>query len=161
MNQNDLSDSWEDVLEAEPGKVLYEDAAEGCRFLIMRGPASLCAYVGVPESHPLAGYNYDDVPLRVHGGLTFSDKGGGTFPEGWWWYGWDYAHCDDYAVYYDKYPTELSPRERRDKKWTVREVYNDSYWEGWSSFQYLAKLAQKLYEKGVIDRTKEFSRGVK
>ena len=45
-----------------------------------------CGYVTVPEEHPCAGKDYDDVGVNVHGGLTFSN--GAKF-------GFDCAHWDD------------------------------------------------------------------
>jgi hypothetical protein len=57
-------------------------------------------YVRVPESHPSFGKSYDDVDIRVHGGLTY---GGDHFPsytnketeKGYWWYGFDCGHAWD------------------------------------------------------------------
>jgi hypothetical protein len=34
----------------------------------------LCGYVGVPGGHPFHGKGYDDLPVVVHGGLTFADR---------------------------------------------------------------------------------------
>jgi len=82
--------------------VFVDRHEDGYRFLVMRGPASVVAYLGVPESHPLAGRAYDDLPLDCHGGLTFAGLGGGkrdAFPAGWYWYGWDYAHSGDRSFY--------------------------------------------------------------
>ncbi len=45
-------------------------------------------YVHVPSSHPLAGKHYDDVPVDVHGGLTFSENE----DDGSTWFGWDDCH---------------------------------------------------------------------
>lgn len=45
-----------------------------------------CGYVTVPEGHPFADKDYNDLYLDVHGGLTFSD--GRKF-------GFDCAHWDD------------------------------------------------------------------
>lgn len=46
-------------------------------------------YVRVPSSHPYAGRNEDDVPVRVHGGLTYAetDEDGSTL------FGWDDCHA--------------------------------------------------------------------
>lgn len=89
------------------------------RAIILDGPASICGYVGVPMGHPLAGKNYDDMPLDVHGGLTFASEGGRHWPEGWYWYGWDYAHLGDITTYDLKY--RKNP-ERDAHLWTVEEV---------------------------------------
>ena len=91
--------NWEELKQKEVGAILHDEFDEGLRFIIMRGPASLCAYVGVPLDHPLAGHSYGDLPMEAHGGLTYADKGEGKWPEGFFWYGWDYAHYGDYAFY--------------------------------------------------------------
>lgn len=149
MDSRTLSDNWQDVLDAKSGHIFAEDADEGCRFVILRGPCSVCAYVGIPATHPLAGMNYDQVPLNVHGGLTFSDKGDFLGLAGWWFYGWDYAHCGDFTVYDEKYG------RGDDKKWTPKLVADDSMWSGWYAFQSLARLAQRLYEKGLLAAKQE------
>ncbi len=88
--------TWEDIVAAEGGKIFKDIFDEGVRFIIMKGGSSLCGYVGIPIDHPLAGFDYDDLPIEAHGGLTFSAKGHKHWPEGYWWYGWDYAHSGDY-----------------------------------------------------------------
>ena len=131
-----LSDSWEDVVAAESGKILVDRFEDGFRFLVMRGPSTLCAYFGVSEDHPLAGKAYDDIPIECHGGLTFASGGRDNWPKGWYWYGWDYGHCDDYAIYDDT----LSGL-RNGKKWTVKAVVEDSWWTV-HSFKKLARLVE-------------------
>ena len=62
--------------------------------------AFYCGYVGVPVGHRLHGDPYDQVNVRVHGGLTYADlhkrrlsDAPGT--DGLWWFGFDCAHADD------------------------------------------------------------------
>jgi hypothetical protein len=103
----------------KPGQIL-EDFEQGpVRVMVMRGPSSLCAYVGIPENHPLAGKDYRDLDIRCHGGLTFGCAGGqvenDVYPAGYWWYGWDYAHYGD-AVVYDTF------HNWDEHEWTVEEV---------------------------------------
>lgn len=105
---------WEDLLAMEEGTIIKDWFDEGVRCIIVRGPSSLCAYVGIPSSHPLSGFDYDEVPIRCHDGLTFSGEGDKYRPEGYYWYGWDYGHSEDYAFYYD---TILKKKEGKDKKW--------------------------------------------
>ena len=53
-----------------------------------------CGYVGVPAGHLAYGVAYDDVEVRVHGGLTFA----GTWDDeegDLWWLGFDCAHYGD------------------------------------------------------------------
>lgn len=143
MNTQLANVSWADVVAAESGHVFLDKFEDGLRFIIMRGPASICAYVGVPESHPLAGHSYEDLPVQAHGGLTFSDKGGKSWPEGFWWYGWDYAHSGDFCTYDE---TRTYKTNREEKKWTPSEVEADS-WSAIYDFKHLLKLAESIAAK--------------
>lgn len=92
----DFSDCAKDA-----GGTIYADWMDGdLRCLIMRGPCSLCAYIGVPEGHPFYGKEYDELDIDCHGGLTFASGPYKQWPEGFWWLGWDYAHYKD-TVFYD------------------------------------------------------------
>ena len=54
-------------------------------------------YVRIPEGHEYYGKNYDDIPVNVHGGLTFGDHVFGKdkyFSDGYW-VGFDTAHYGD------------------------------------------------------------------
>lgn len=107
-------------MSKDPTGTIYEDwFDEGVRCLIMRGPSALCAYLGVPIDHPLAGRGYDSIPLDCHGGLTFSRAGEGSYPKGFWWFGWDYGHCDDRSFYDLDRKTNFN---RGGHEWTVDEV---------------------------------------
>jgi len=148
--------SWEQISKAESGTVFLDRFEDGLRFLIMKGGSSLCAYAGIPITHPLAGFGYDDIPVEAHGGLTFSGEGGAknskgvaTWPEGFWWYGWDYAHAGDYCDYYDKlsFGERMNYREN-ETKWLVGMVDNDS-WETLYGFKKLMTLAEKIYNKKI------------
>jgi hypothetical protein len=138
------SEAWAQVVAAEPGHVFYDAIEEGVRILVVRGPASLCAYLGVPKDHPLAGFDYNDLVISVHGGLTYGSTGGKEWPEGFYWYGWDYAHCDDYSTYYDDGRT--SEILRNGHKWTVEEVVKEAKEACWD-FRRLMKLAEKCAMK--------------
>lgn len=57
----------------------------------LMGMEYFCGYVALPEGHPLFGKLYDELDhVRVHGGLTFSQKVGEH-----WVLGFDTAHMDD------------------------------------------------------------------
>ena len=84
--------------ENEPNRVGYVES--GVKALILRNPeiGILCGYIALPLKHPLAGKNYDDIPIQVHGGLTFGDKGDGSrYEKGYYWYGFDCGHFRDFA----------------------------------------------------------------
>ena len=53
-------------------------------------------YVRIVEGHPFYGMNYMDIPVSVHGGLTFSEHI--TNSDNWsdgFWVGFDTAHSGD------------------------------------------------------------------
>lgn len=97
---------WDD----EPDKVQWQDDETGLPCLAVRnGMGAWCGYVGVDESHPMHGKDYDDVDVEVHGGLTFAgtcqpttDESVGIChtpgegePDHVWWLGFDCAHAGD------------------------------------------------------------------
>jgi len=55
-------------------------------------------YVGVPKGHPWFGKGINDIEVRIHGGLTYSeDRLPFRSPDGLWWVGFDTCHAfDDY-----------------------------------------------------------------
>lgn len=152
MEKNPLEMTWEELHEVKPGTILHDEIDEGVRFIIMRGPAALCAYVGVPSAHPAAGLDYNDVPLRCHWGLTFAGEGStpekpNSWPAGWFWYGWDYGHCDD-ASFWDVKERSIAPSLSRGKQWTVKEVKDDS-WSTVYDFQKYVKGIEQVAIKAM------------
>lgn len=85
------------------------------------------AYVKIPKDNWLCTVkNYYDIPVECHGGLTFRDdhlyisdnqKIEGEF------IGWDYAHCGDYAPYYEDLP--CMDLAEKTKKWTTHEILKE------------------------------------
>src|SRR3989344_858909 len=95
--------------------------------IIQHSMGHLCGYVGIPrdQNHLLYGIRYNkciwecsyytsdissclhsgnkphqsqEMLLKVHGGITYSEEGQGDYlPIGYWWFGFDAAHCDDYV----------------------------------------------------------------
>lgn len=97
---------WDD----EPDKAQWIDEETNLDCLVVRNRlGALCGYVGVPPEHPYHGRSYDDLPVEVHGGLTYADRcveGGEEQarvchvpepgrPEDVWWFGFDCAHAWD------------------------------------------------------------------
>lgn len=50
-------------------------------------------YVILPKDHAFHGVGYDDIPVTVHGGLTYAK----TEPNGDWMVGFDTCHSGDTA----------------------------------------------------------------
>ncbi len=127
----------------DPLGFIYEDVKkDGIRYLILRGPGSVNAYLGIPEKHPLAGFNYDDIELSVHGGLTYGQLGKLPYwPEGWFWYGWDYAHAGDLGFYELHYHTERQTHE--ETRWTP-EMVHEEVMETIPQFIRLKQIAEQM-----------------
>ena len=82
--------SFEELAALERGTVVYQCDYGILKGAIMRNP-SLCAYIGVPKWHKLAGEHYSgnmDEIVDVHGGLTFSGESE-IFGNDYWWFGWE------------------------------------------------------------------------
>lgn len=133
--------TFEEVVSAEVGFTFLDEFEDGIRFAILRGPTAICAYLGISPSHPLAGWDYDDLPISAHGGLTYA----GTKVHGdgeTYWYGWDYSHSGDRSTY--DYITEARrAMGENETAWTPAMVYEDS-WEARWEFKRLVGLAEKI-----------------
>jgi hypothetical protein len=68
-----------------------------------------------------------------------------SWPKGYWFYGWDYAHAGDYCDYYDKPPLNYR-HHSDDKKWLVGDVEKDS-WGTLYDLKKLMTLAEKIKSK--------------
>jgi len=117
--------------DTEPDKVQWVDTTTGLDCLLVRNRrGTLCGHVGVGPGHPWHGAKYGyghsigpkvdadcerycdhnpDALVKVHGGLTYSDRGQPSDnpaegichvpepgrPEDVWWFGFDCAHAGD------------------------------------------------------------------
>lgn len=113
----------------------HTDPETGGRYLVVRGFLSFCVYVGVPASHPFAGMQ--DLRLSRRQNYERWGEAGTLWPEGYYWWGWDYAgvgsvlEADVFIP--DDLPAELKNMLHRMmnrpkvagmpvKKWTLGEV---------------------------------------
>ena len=136
-------------LRTEPtGHVFKDWVDEGVRCLVVQGPHSVNAYVGIPTTHPLANHSYDDIPVDVHGGFTYSQEGDGYFPVGYWWYGWDYAHAGDESTSDDPQTAEIM-RCVSGHLWTADEVVSEVYGMLYE-FHQLQRLAERIATKPLF-----------
>lgn len=146
MNANPIEVTFEEAAAHKEYTVYADYFDEGLRVVIMRGPASVNCYLGVPMAHPLAGKPYDDIPIECHGGLTYAAPGNdkiGLDPA-FYWYGYDYSHCDDLSFYELKTGTN---RERylirTGKAWTPEMVRSDA-WSAAYGMRKLMRLAESI-----------------
>lgn len=128
------------AMERKDAPPYVDFQTEGMRCLVRRGGASFTAYLGVPDSHPLAGFDYEALPLEVHGGLTFA----GRFKDvpGWYFYGWDFAHLGDRSFYDVRYGDDAE-----EHAWEVAEVEQNARETLWD-FKKLARLAEEVKNRG-------------
>lgn len=108
--------------ETEPDRVDFSHCGLQC-MVHRNGAGAWCGYVAVPRSHPAFGHPYDDFSVRVHGGLTYSDKCQGHIchlgPRKWW-IGFDCAHA------FDLMPAMVAFREDNHYiAWERHEIYRD------------------------------------
>lgn len=91
----------------------------GYDYMIISYGTHPCAYVAIPENHPLYEQDFNDIPdFGAHFGLTFADRldvFGNRFC-----IGWDYIHAGDYAGCFEG--IELLANER---KWTTAEILEE------------------------------------
>ena len=88
------------LLETFPKEHLLEKESyyNGFKYVVMNLGNYLCGYVAIPEGHPLAGVNYNDIDdIHCHGGLTYSEDFLTDYSndEGYWWIGFDCNHGGD------------------------------------------------------------------
>lgn len=73
LSRRGITEPVPDPWDNEPDKVQWIDPATDLDCLAVRNPiGAWCGYVGVPNDHPYYGQPYDDIPVSVHGGLTFA-----------------------------------------------------------------------------------------
>lgn len=143
MGHTFINMTFEQLRDDVPAGSIVHDSVEehGIWFVIVRGPGCLCAYLGVPKSHPVACTDGEEAPIEAHWGLTFS----GTqhcalnpLSEDTYWYGWDYGHCDD-ATFHYTFPYTHG--------WTVEEVIADSQRSIQSLVEWMVEAEQQQKAK--------------
>ena len=115
---------------------------------VLRGPSSFCAYLGIPINHPLAGFDYDDIPLSCHWGLTYGGTDLSGLTKNKYRYGWDYGHCDDVSTYDIELP--ILTRKPGAKNWTVGEIVQEID-DVLYDFKRLVKIAELIGIKAGVE----------
>lgn len=83
--------------------VLATGSLRDYKYYVLNQGTHPTAYVELPEWHPFFGNHYDDIPVEVHGGLTYSSHHLPTIAddeEGRFFIGWDYSHYGDFTGFY-------------------------------------------------------------
>ncbi len=113
----------------EPDRVDFQHAGLAC--LLHRNTfGAWCGYVGVPPGHPWHGKSYDDVDVRVHGGLTYANGCAEHLchvpapgePDALHWFGFDCNHAFDYAPGLGLEGIRRDGQVYRDVNWVRRET---------------------------------------
>lgn len=144
-------------LPVHPYKVEREWKYKGlsCAVVQAREAGNRCGYVRVPPGHPAYQQDYNDVPVEVHGRLTFANLEPCTEHEDGqgWWLGFDCAHFDD--AMYDPAATPESisdPESRRSLKIHIEVEgqygyrLNECYWTEAEVVAETERLAEQLAE---------------
>jgi hypothetical protein len=110
--------SFEQLAELPTNKILltWYDGMFKC--IILRGPCSLCTYVGVPIRHDFNKIENIADYIDCHWGVSFLDTSN-FLGDGYMWYGSDYGHSGDCSFYNLKNEFGFPPKG---KMWVLNEV---------------------------------------
>ena len=102
-------------------EALAQDFYKGYEYLVVSYGTHPCAYVIIPEGHPLTKVaDYDDVDVNCHGGCTYLDWGLGDFiSQEHKVIGWDYLHLGDFNGCSSLFSKKWT------KKWTTEEIIGE------------------------------------
>ena len=125
-----LNEPWKN----EPDKLHWVDEATDLDCLIVRNDlGALCGYVGITKGNQYFEKEYNEVPVDVHGGLTYSafcNEGGKIChvplpgrSHRVWWLGFDCGHWGDLIPGMLKYGVNLGDRYR-DIEYVKKECRN-------------------------------------
>ena len=103
---------WQD----EPDYLEWIESGYAC-YAMRNQMGSWCGYIGIPLGHSMYGKYYGDLPLDVHGGLTYSASDGDT-----WWVGFDCAHLSDMCPAPFLFNIDQSDRTYRDLPYVQAEL---------------------------------------
>lgn len=121
--------------------IICDKIMEGHRCIILDLGTHPCAYVGVPSTSKLVGVSSELLPMDCHGGFTYASFGKDYLPEGYYWFGWDYAHAGDFSFI----------SEPEGKKWTVKEIES----ECWNVAYNMTKLRKLINQVSESEKFEE------
>lgn len=93
-------------------------------YVVNQGGSHPCAYVVLHKGHVFNGVEYDDIPVKCHGGLTYGSSSleGVKLEDGEYVIGWDYAHWGDFIAGMDAVDSD---KQVPPNKWTTEEIVNE------------------------------------
>lgn len=134
----------EDIVEKE-----WECAGLKCVVIFVR-QSHRCGYVAVPTGHPAWDKNSNDLPINVHGGITFAQRGGKKDrhfkDKNLYWFGFDCAHAGDKLLGIErafKHAKLPYLTKRKGHLWTLREVVAET--------KIMAKQLKELTLKDIVE----------
>ena len=96
-------------------ELIYEGKAGTYTWYIMSWAECPLVYMAIPKKHKYYGKDYRDIPIKVHGGLTFK---GEVFDNQC--IGWDYGHAGD------RFDSPIiGCTLRKGKEWTFEEIQEE------------------------------------
>jgi hypothetical protein len=116
----------------------WEHAGLKCKVAFTR-QSHRCGYVAVPKGHIAYNKTYDDLPVDVHGGLTFGDVDNRN--KELEWFGFDCAHFNDISA-------EDLIKKREGHFWTLEETIAET--------NRLAEQLQKITLTDLIKHKLEY-----
>lgn len=97
--------------------ILKYDVFKGYEYIIAKSDVCFLAYIKLPNSSKFYNIDYDDIPLLVHGGLTYC---GDRLNDDDFWIGWDYGHLGDKPLIDN---SSWFFKEKNTRMWTVPEIF--------------------------------------
>ena len=87
------------IAVARPDHVLATGTHRGYQWIVTHNTSGYrCGYLRLPKGHPWHGLGMLDIPVAVHGGITFAEADVECDAPGAddaWWIGFDCAHAGD------------------------------------------------------------------
>jgi len=100
----------------------------------------LCGYICLPKESKYYGKAYDDIPIEVHGGLTFGQNG-----DVGQWIGFDCAHSVDVVPSMIKNKNEIIDKCIKDYPHLAKSrIFEDSYKQIYFVIQECKSMADQL-----------------
>ena len=113
----------------EPPILLAKGSMRNYNYYVLNQGTHPTAYVELPQNHPYYNVDYDNIPIDIHGGLTYcsnqlhtiaDDEEGDRF-----FIGWDYSHYGDFTGFFLEPTLQKCKDLFTGKKYTTNEMVYD------------------------------------